>query len=252
MKRVILVVLLMMFVAGSCTNVETAKEAAGPAGSIKVVVVTGGHGFNKEPFFSLFEGLDDIKYVEAEQQDHSEIFEDISGWEYDVIVLYNMSQEISPRRRENFVKLLDKGVGLVALHHSIGAFQGWPEYRKIIGARFYLRPIEEEGLMHGKSGYKHDVDMPVHVADSRHPITLGMSDFSIFDEVYNKCTFESDNHFLLTTEHPDSDKSIGWVRKWKDSRVCYIQMGHGAEAYANPNYGRLVSRAIRWSAGRLN
>jgi len=252
MKRVILIVLPLMVVASSCTNVETGKDVAGAAESIKVVVVTGGHGFEKEPFFALFEGLEDIDYVRAEQQDDSEIFEDISGWEYDVIVLYNMTQEISPRRRENFLKLLDKGVGVVALHHSIGAFQEWPEYRKIIGARYYLKPMEEQGLMHGKSGYKHDLDIAVHVADSRHPITRGINDFSIFDEVYNKCSFESDNHILLTTEHPNSDKPIGWVRKWKNSRVCYIQSGHGPEAYANPNYKRLVSRAIRWSAGRLN
>lgn len=251
MKRVILVGLVVMAVAGSCSNVESPKAAA-KTENIKAVVVTGGHGFDKEPFFAIFDGFGDISYVEAVQQNDSEIFEDISGWDYDVIVLYNMSQEISAKRQENFLKLLDKGVGLVALHHSIGAFQNWPEYRKIIGARFYLRPLEEYGVIHGKSGYKHDIDMAVHVEDSRHPITRGVSDFSIHDEVYDKCVFEEDNHLLLSTEHPNSDKSVGHVRKWKNARVCYIQLGHDAKAYANPNYQRLIGQAIRWSVGRLN
>jgi len=252
MKRVILIVSLTMLVVCSCTNVETANQTAKRASNLKVVVVTGGHGFKRQPFFAIFEDAEGVEYAEAIQQDHSEIFEDISGWDYDVIVLYNMTQEISPQRRENFLELLDKGVGLVALHHSIGAFQNWPEYRRIIGARFYLGPMEEDGVTHGKSGYKHDIDIPVCISDKRHPITSGMSDFSIFDEVYNECAFESDNHVLLTTDHPISDKPLAWVRKCRNARVCYIQLGHGIEAYGNPNYKRLVARAIKWSAGRLN
>ena len=252
MKRVILVVLLMMFVAGSCTNVETAKEAAGPAGSIKVVVVTGGHGFNKEPFFSLFEGLDDIDYVEAEQQDHSEIFEDISGWEYDVIVLYNMSQEISPRRRENFVKLLDKGVGLVALHHSIAAFQEWTEYRKIIGARYFLSDVVENGITYKRSTYKHDVTFTVNVEDKSHPITRALGDFSINDETYKGYLVDQDNLLLLSTDEPSNSESVCWTRKYGNSKVVYIQLGHGLQAYNNENYRTLVANAIKWSADRLN
>jgi type 1 glutamine amidotransferase len=219
---------------------------------IKVVVVTAGHGFKKEPFFAIFESCDDIEYVEAKQQDHSEIFEDISGWDCDVIVLYNMTQEISPKRQQNFTALLNRGVGLVALHHSIGAFQQWGEYRKIIGGRYYLNEMTEDGVMHGKSDYKHDLDIAVHVRDKHQPITRRMKDFVIHDEAYKKCVFEKDNHVLLTTNHPASDEPLCWVRRYGEAKVCYIQLGHGPEAYANENYRRLVSRAIRWSAGRLN
>jgi type 1 glutamine amidotransferase len=219
---------------------------------IKVVVVTAGHGFKKEPFFEIFESCDDIEYVEAKQQDHSELFEDISGWDADVIVLYNMTQEISPARQENFTALLNHGVGLVALHHSIGAYQKWPGYRKIIGGRYYLSEMEEDGVIHGKSNYKHGLDIAVHVSDKRHPITRRMKDFVIHDEAYKKCVFEKDNHVLLTTNHPASDEPLCWVRRYGRANVCYIQLGHGPEAYANENFRRLVSRAIRWSAGRLD
>jgi type 1 glutamine amidotransferase len=147
---------------------------------IKVVVVTAGHGFEKEAFFAFFDSLPDIEYVDAHQQDHSEIFEDISRWGYDVIVLYHMTQEISPTRRANFIELLDRGIGVVALHHSIGAFQQWPEYRKIIGGKFYL----EDGIEHKKSTYKHDINVNAHVKDNKHSITRAMSDFTIIDETY--------------------------------------------------------------------
>jgi hypothetical protein len=216
---------------------------------IKVVVLTGGHGFEREPFFKLFQGYDDIEYVEFQLKDHSEIFEDISDWDYDVIVLYNMTQNISPKRQKNFVKLLKKqGVGLVALHHMLGAFQNWHEYRKITGGKYYLKPTEERR----GSTFKHDIDLNVHIEDTSHPIMRGMSDFQIHDEGYKYCGFEKNNKVLLTTEHPDCDKTICWVRRYGKAGICGIMLGHDSAAYRNPNYRRLVARAIRWCAGRLD
>ena len=216
---------------------------------IKVVVLTGGHDFEREQFFKLFEGYDDIEYTEFQLKDHSEIFEDVSDWDYDVIILYNMTQEISTKRRRNFARLLRRqGVGLVALHHMLGAYQEWPQYRKITGAKYFLK--ETDG--NRASTYKHDIDMNVHIEDASHPIMRGMSDFQIHDEGYKYCGFEDDNHVLFTTNHQDSDQTIGWVRNVGKARVCGIMLGHDHYAYENPNFRKLVARAIRWTASRLD
>jgi type 1 glutamine amidotransferase len=223
-----------------------------PLDPIKTVVVTGGHGFEHDPFFALFQGYDDIDYVEAEQKDHSELFEDISGWDYDVIVLYNMSQKLTPQRERNFATLVkDEGVGLVALHHAEGAFNKSDVYRKMIGARYPLKEQEIDGKTYVPGTYKHDVDITVRIADRKHPITCGMADFEIHDETYHGLWFAEGNHVLLTTDHPTSDKTIGWTRQDGDARVVFLQGGHDSKAYANPNYRQLVVRAIRWTAGRL-
>ena len=222
-----------------------------PLDPIKAVVVTGGHGFEHDPFFELFQGYDDIEYVEAAQKDHSELFEDISNWDYDVIVLYNMTQKISPKRQENFKALLKRGVGLVMMHHAEGAFNTWEDYRRIIGARYPLKPQEIDGVSYAQGTFKHDVDITVHICDPEHPITRGMSDFEIHDETYKGLWFAKDNHVLLTTNHPTSDLTIGWTRMYGDTRVASLQGGHDSKAYANPNFRRLVVRSIRWVAGRL-
>lgn len=235
-----------------CSCSKSFQSADKASEKIRVVVITGGHGFEAEPFFAMFDALDKIEYVEAAQQDHSEILEDIHRWDYDVMVLYNMTQEISPKRCENFVRLLDRGVGVVALHHSIAAFQGWSEYRRIIGGKYYLKPMEEDGVVHQPGTYKHDIDLAVHVADAIHPITRAMGDFEINDEGYKNCVFEKDNRVLLTTDHPASDTPLCWVRKYGEARVCYIQLGHGSKAYTNEHYQNLLSKAIQWSAGTLN
>ena len=254
MRRALLAVLLAgaTFFLCSCGNAQPRAGLRGADEKIRVVIVTGGHGFDKAAFLGVFDAFADVKYVEAKQADDSEIFEDISKWDYDVIVLYNMGQKISPKRQENFVKLLKKGVGVVAMHHSIGAFQDWKTYPKIIGGKYYLRPMTEDGVMHEASKYKDNVKMEVKVEDQQHPITRGLKDFVITDETYKQCSFQRDNHVLLSTDAPTNDKPVCWVRKYGKSRICYFQFGHGPKAYGDSNFRILTARAIRWSAGRLN
>jgi len=79
-----------------------------------------------------------------------------------------------------------------------------------------------------------------------------MSDFQIHDEGYKYCGFEKNNKVLFTTNHPDCDETIGWVRRYGRAKVCGIMLGHDAAAYANPNFRQLIARSIRWSAGRLD
>jgi len=228
-----------------------AEKKAGAQKEIKAVVVTGGHGFDQGAFLGLFEGYDDIAAVHAPQKDDSEIFEDIAEWPYDVIVLYNMTQRISEKRRKNFLALLDRGVGLVVMHHAIAAFKDWPEYEKIIGAKYYLHPEEKDGVKHPPSTYRHGVAMKIRVEDPDHPITKGLSDFEVKDETYAKWTYHDGNHLLLSTDTTGSDRAIAWARSYCNSRVFYIQLGHGTGTFADRNYRHVVTRAIRWAAMRL-
>jgi type 1 glutamine amidotransferase len=232
-------------------NLRIREMDAASSDKLKVVVVTGGHDFEHDPFFRVFDSIEEITYTEAVQKDQSELFEDISGWDYDVIVFYSMTQQISQKRRQNFLKLLDKGVGVVALHHIMCAFQDWPEFRKIIGTKYCLADTTIDGVRYKAGTYQHDIDIPVTVVDERHPITEGMDDFVIHDEGYKNCWFAKDNHVLLTADHPASDKSICWTRQYRKSRICTLQSGHDSKAYENRNYRRLVRRAILWTAGRL-
>jgi len=234
-----LVVLSCLAVFGACAEAR--------ADSLKVAVVTGGHGFEKAPFLAMFEGHEGVEFEHVDLRDDSEIFEDVAEWPYDGIVLFNMSQRISEERRANFLELLDRGVGLVVLHHAIAAFSQWPEYRKIIGARYYLKDITEDGVTHPRSQYDHDMDFDIHIEDPDHPVTRGVGDFRVHDETYKGFTLAPDNRLLLTTGHPKSQKEVGWARKYGNARVVFIQMGHGPGIYGNEAYRRLVVQAVRWT-----
>jgi uncharacterized protein len=224
-----------------------AEHAKAPA-KVRVLVVTGGHGFEKEPFFKLFQGNQDIMYQAIEHPKAQALFKAEAARQYDVVVLYDMHQEISDEAKADFVARLKEGKGLVVLHHAIADYQQWPEYWNIIGARYYLQPAVVNGVQKARSAYQHDVDFKVLVADKKHPVTRGVSDFSIHDETYKLYDVAEDCHPLLTTDEPQSNRIIAWAKTYKKSRVVYLQSGHDHLAYENPNFQQLLRQAIRWTA----
>jgi hypothetical protein len=217
-------------------------------GNMKVAVVTGGHEFDEPAFLRLFTSDRGITYTHLPQTDDSEVFDEIGAWPYDVIVLYNFTQKISEKRRDNFLRLLDDGVGVVSLHHASGAFQEWCEYPKIIGCRYLLSPAERDGARREPSTYQHDVDIPVHVTDTTHAVVRGVRDFVVRDETYKGCEFEPDNHLLLTTTEKSSDEPLGWTRTCRRSRVVHFQLGHGPDIFENEQFRLLAAQAVQWCA----
>jgi uncharacterized protein len=243
------VVVLLGFAGLTVTHssaAETRQDAS--AKKLHVAVLTGGHAFDDREFLKLFQGYDDITCKHLPQKAGGEVFEDIADWPYDVIVLYNFNQQLTPKQQENFVKLLDKGVGLVVLHHAVAAYNDWPLYKQIAGVEYHLKPWKQNGTSMAPSGYKHGVQFKIHVADPNHPITRGLAEFELIDETYCRFSLDPGVHVLLTTDEPSSDKTIGWTKGYLNSRICCLQSGHDQTAYQNPTYRTLVVRAIRWTA----
>jgi type 1 glutamine amidotransferase len=124
----------------------------------------------------------------------------------------------------------------VILHHAIVAYKDWDEWAAFVD-------IEDRAL-----DYLHDVEMDVSVADAEHPITRGVSDFSITDETY-LMNGPAESTVLLTTDHPKSMKEIAWVRTVGSSRVFSFQLGHDATAWENPGFKTVLKNGIVWTAG---
>ena len=227
-----------------------ADSAPKPAEKIRVLVVTGGHGFEKEPFFKLFKDNPEITYQAAEHPNAHARLTAEAAKQWDVLVLYDMHQEITDAAKADFVARLKEGKGLVVLHHAIANYQAWPEYTKIIGAHYYLAATNINGVAKPRSAWKEGMKFRIHVADPEHPVTHGMSDFDTHDETYKWFDVSEQCHPLLTTDEPESNKVIAWAKTYETARVVYIQSGHDHFAYENPNYQQIVRQAIRWVAKR--
>ena len=216
----------------------------------KVLVVTGGHGFEKEQFFKMFKENAGIAFTHAEHsKTNATVYERDDLLNFDVVVLYDMPKTITDAQKTKFLSLFDKGVGLVVLHHALVSYQHWPEYEGIIGGR-YPEEDGKSGVVTPQVGYEHDVDIPVVIVAKDHPVTQGLKDFTIHDEIYWGFRVAPDVRPLLTTTHPKSGKPLAWTRAQGKSRVVYLQLGHDHSAYENPNYRQLVAQSIRWAARR--
>ena len=229
------------------------KPSAAKAGPIKVVIIVGGHGYDRKNFPKAWGGHKDIlcEVRDKHMKQPYSLFDDVSNFKYDVILMYNLSSGITKPQQQNFLKLLKQGVGLVVWHHALGNCQKWPEFEKIAGGKFWMRSGQrEDGTKVGGSGTGGG-NLKMHIEDPNHPITKGMKDFEVRDETYNRQTFTRDIHVLVSTDHPRSDKPIAWTNLYGKARVFTYQTGHDARSWTNPSFQRLMARGIRWVAGRL-
>jgi type 1 glutamine amidotransferase len=225
-----------------------AESASGE--KIRVLVVTGGHGFEKEPFFKLFKDDPDISFQAVEHPNAYPSLTAEAASKWDVLLLYDMQQNIPEDAKANFIARLKEGKGLVVLHHALCSYQHWPEYAKIAGGQYYLDKTIVDGVEHPASTYKHDVDFKVHVADTKHPVARGLKDYETHDETYHNFSVGKDSHPLLTTDEPTSSKIIAWSKTYEAARVVTIQSGHDHAGYENPSFQKILRQAIRWVAKR--
>jgi len=232
------VLLFALLVSASSFKAEGADK-------LKVLIVTGGHGFEKEPFFRLFDENPEIACTKAEHaKTNASVYEREDLLTYDVVVLYDMPANITEVQKARFLSLFDKGIGVVVLHHALVGLPHWAEYESIIGGRY---PTEDD--VQPPVGYQHDVEIPVTIVATNHPVTAGLKEFTIHDEIYWGFRVGKDVTPLISTTHPKSGKPLGWYRTQGNSRVVYLQLGHGKEAFADANYRKLVAQSIRWVAG---
>jgi uncharacterized protein len=254
---------------------------------LQVLVVTGGHSFEREPFLAVFAADDGIEWTHAQQPEAREWFSPQHAGRWDAIVCYDMQGfefrkpelpkllEPPTDYAEGFRELLDEGRGIVFLHHAMAAWPTWPLWARVVGGRWHYVPGELEGREWPSSGYTKEARHRVSCIDPSHPVCAGVEDgFEIVDELYLNPVLEELVTPLLRTDypqtsehffsgelalrghlyenegwsHPEGSGLIGWVKTAGNSPIVYLQCGDGPAAYANPSFRRLVANAIRWVA----
>jgi len=217
------------------------------ASPIRILVITGNHSYKVEPFNQMLSSLgDNITYQIAELPAAYDMFKPENRSKYDVLVFYHMWQEITDEQAKVFAECINQGKPLVALHHSICAYDNWPEYFNIIGGKYFHSPTTVKGIEYPACSYIHDVHFKVKVVDKKNPVTKGISDFEIFDETYKGYYVEDGVVPLLTTEDQSSNPVIGWTKIYGKARVVTLQSGHDAPTFENPNYRKLLKQSIEW------
>jgi uncharacterized protein len=241
MKKILLLVLISIFTGllyTKCTRPQNKVQKP------KILIITGGHSFDTSEFFNVFDSMTNYDFSRAVQPEANELLGSPGIGNYNLIIFYDMWGQISENQKQYYQNLTEKGVGLLFLHHSLVSYQGWDEFRKILGGK-YIQPeiVTDSTLL---SRYKHDILLDVHIVDPKHPVTSGMKDFEIPDEGYSNFAVEKNVFPLLTSKHPDSGEIIGWTNKYKNSQIVYLMLGHDKKAYANENFRKLIDNSIKY------
>jgi uncharacterized protein len=234
---------LLFLIISSSLNLSPAE----PSNPIRILVITGGHGYKTEEFNKMLASLaPGITYQIAELPSAFEMIKPDNRNKYDVLVFYHMWQTISDDQAKDFADCIREGKPVVALHHSLCAFDDWPEYWNIIGGKYFHKSTILNGKQYEPSSYIHDLHFSVKIADKDHPVTRGLKDFTIFDETYKGYYIEEGVTPLLTTDEPSSTPIIGWTKNYGKSRVVVLQSGHDVPTFENPNFRKLLKQSIQW------
>lgn len=213
---------------------------------VKIMLVTGGHGFDTLQFFDMFDALPEIEYEHFQQpKANQKLVKDLAE-DFDMLVFYDMWKTISEAEKSAYLKLTQQGKPFLFLHHSIASYQDWPEFEKLLGGRY----IEKgNGVkVEDQSNYEHDVWVYTKV-ENYTAVTVGFKESRFFDEVYGNVRIAEDVLPLLKTSHPKSMEYVVWQHKYNNSQVVYIQPGHDYRTYANEEYRKLLLQAIKFLEG---
>lgn len=218
---------------------------AQPAKPINIMLVTGGHAFDTLQFFQMFDSLEGITYTHYAQPKANQTIAAGKAENFDVLVFYDMWQNISDAEKNAYLKLTREGKPFLFLHHALVSYQKWPAFEKILGGKYVEKspdvPVNEQ------STYEHDVWVYIRTAQN-HPVTKGFSHLRFFDEVYGNFRVSEDVTPLLKTTHPKSTPLIGWENTFNSSKIMYIQPGHDYRTFATEDYRKLLTRAIYYLA----
>ena len=227
------------------------------------LILTGGifHPF-EEASVALAEILDEVGIHSTITQDIEQGLKDIAALgRYDLLTVYALRwrmiqhEKYVPYRDEWQFSLsrdgqdairsfVERGGGLLGLHTASICFDDWPEWGSILGGAWDW----------GRSFHPDLGPLEVKVAPNAHPITAGIDDFIIEDEIYHYLSLESDIEPLLSAQATPEDgpQPLCWARDYGRGRVVYDSLAHDATSVRHPAHQHILKRSALWAMKRSN
>jgi uncharacterized protein len=163
-------------------------------------------------------------------EDRDQLLQNIN--DYDVFLDYTHGGKLTDEQTESVIKFVEGGKALVGVH-SAAVDKGSPKYDKLLGGKYYSHSEEAES--------------EVHIVDTIHPITAGMKDFNIVDEIYALAYEPNTFQVLIDGKVNGVVYPICWIKEYGKGKVTFLSLGHGEQAFNNDNFQELVIRMIKWA-----
>jgi type 1 glutamine amidotransferase len=158
----------------------------------------------------------------------------------DVLLVYaSDAGSISEPDRTHLEAYLRRGGGIVVLHDGLcGKDADW--FKTLIGG------AKQHGVTNWNRG-----KMTLHFQDTRHPITKGLSDFEIDDELFFRLHMMPQAKILATTLYGEGQVVPQlWAYETDHHRAFVSCQGHWYASFSLPYYRGLLLRGIAWAGKR--
>jgi len=142
------------------------------------------------------------------------------------------------------LKFIENGGGFVTFHASSSAFYKWPEFQLISTAAWIM-----DTTSHGKVS-----ETNVTIDNKKHPVTKGMKDFVIFDELWLNAAVNPKFEVLGTAsnqkiaEEGMKPQPAIMVAGYGNGRIFHTILGHDVKAMENEGFQTLLLRGTEWAA----
>lgn len=149
-------------------------------------------------------------------------------------MIYANHEEIAPAQEAALKAFVEGGKGLIPLHSASGCFKNSEWYIITIGGQF-------------KS---HDTGtFTTAIANKKHPVVQGLSEFSTWDETYVHQNLNKDITVLMERQEGSMKEPYTWVRNQGKGRVFYTAYGHNDSTWTNTGFLNLVKNGVFWAIG---
>ena len=133
---------------------------------------------------------------------------------------------------------IDRGIGLIAVHMGLASLRDYPRWREAIGGEWEI----------GRSWHPPISAAVIPVQGADHPVTAGLSEIALFDELYVDLAVDKDVLVLCAHERDAASHPLVWVRE-DPTRAVATAFGHDERSYESASHRALLRGAARW-AGR--
>jgi uncharacterized protein len=241
-----------MLLAHVCSSPAWAQKKV-PNGA-KVLMLTGGqrqhHGYRDQAFY-LTSALEDTGHYQVTIAEDAAILETPALQKYDLLIVNADRRDdefkFTRAQQEALLNYVRAGHGYISIHGADNAAPDWlPEWRDMLGGVF-----SHVGLPDSKTRKSTYI---IKIVDTSSPITRGLSDFELKDELYYNLQMKSPVEPLAVTEFDGKTYPVAWTRTFGQGRVFHTPLGHRDfgpgkdDPVRNPSMLKLLIQGIDWVA----
>ncbi len=158
---------------------------------------------------------------------------------YNVVLFYTDVGELTAAQETGLLNYIRAGGGFYGLHTAAASFRESEPYHEMLN-----------GFFNGHSPY---MTFTVNIGNTEHPITQGLEDFEVVDELYYlKHNPETSHHLMSAYDHTkDETHVMAFHHNYGAGRVFYFALGHDLTVLQNPSFQEIIRRGVLWVGGCL-